>query len=193
MTVEIWLPVVDFEDFYSVSNLGRVKSNNRITETRNRWGAIKRTFQGKLLKAHMPKNNYPQVTLCVNGRHFQRTVHSIVANAFLGCKGKAIVCHKDDDRKNSQLSNLYHGNFSTNAHDAKRNGKAAVGENHHASRLKEAEVITIRALAGTATYAKISERFGVTKSCVGVIIRRVLWKNISELAVSERRRAMGDA
>ena len=54
---EIWVPIPGWETLYSVSNLGRVKSENRvITRHANRGGSIRSrvssdvSYQGRILK-----------------------------------------------------------------------------------------------------------------------------------------------
>ena len=46
--IEIWKPIQDFEGFYEVSNIGRVKNVRR----------------NKMLVAGKDKDGYPQVLLC---------------------------------------------------------------------------------------------------------------------------------
>lgn len=51
-------------------------------------------------------------------------VHILVAEAFLGprpAKPKHLVCHRDDDKLNNRLANLYWGTHADNARDAARN------------------------------------------------------------------------
>lgn len=63
----IWRPVVGYEDYYAVSNDGRVKSK----------------VNGKILK-QVDSNGYKFVNLCVNGRKKSTAVHRLVCMAFNG-------------------------------------------------------------------------------------------------------------
>lgn len=63
---EIWLPVVGYEGFYEVSNLGRVKSVDRIVWNKANKSSSK--IKGTLLKPDTKSKLYAQVHLCVNGK-----------------------------------------------------------------------------------------------------------------------------
>lgn len=100
---EIFQLVVGFPD-YMVSNYGRVYSH---------------TSQ-KYLRPGIASTGYPTVCL---GRGNSRTVHSLVAEAFLGpCPEGYEVRHKNGDRKNPRLVNLEYGTRGENIKDAVRHG-----------------------------------------------------------------------
>lgn len=70
---EIWKPVYGFESLYHISNLGRVKS-------------VKTTVKGaknKLVKPHIKPPGYLAVGLCKNNIRHGRTIHRLVADAFI--------------------------------------------------------------------------------------------------------------
>jgi len=94
MSVEIWKPVVGYEGLYEVSSMGRVKSLKRNT-------AIDR-----ILKPHNTKK-YFQVCLCKNGIIAYKTVHRLVAEAFIpNPDNLPEVNHKDENKLNNEISNL---------------------------------------------------------------------------------------
>lgn len=104
---EKWRPVVGFENSYKISTSGRVKSYAR--------GA-----RGRVLSPGIASNGYPTVAL---GRGNTRTLHSMVAAAFIGpCPKGQEVRHRDGNRKNSALRNLHYGTRSDNIRDAVRHG-----------------------------------------------------------------------
>ena len=111
---ERWLPVVGFEGFYEVSDLGRVRSLPR-------W----RVPQARILKPIHFNNNraYHCVTLCVHGREHRRQVHVLVALAFLGPKPEGMeVRHLDGNPHNCSAGNLTWGTRSENMRDMVRHG-----------------------------------------------------------------------
>ena len=57
---EIWMPIPDYEGFYEVSNLGRVRSVDR--EVADRSGRV-RIFKGKVRKPVMNRGGYLLVLL----------------------------------------------------------------------------------------------------------------------------------
>ena len=79
MEQEIWKPVVGYEGVYEVSNKGRIKSLERIVNTKNR--KIHKRESIRNLKIH---NGYYYVTLAKNSKYETLAVHRIVAMAFLG-------------------------------------------------------------------------------------------------------------
>lgn len=107
---EEWLDVVGFESLYEVSNLGRVKS---------KWKTIVNAFgvpqkrKPKILKAAFSKKEktpYYKVVLCNKTKRTSKTVHLIVAEAFLGHKSNKNnyihVDHLDGNSLNNRVTNL---------------------------------------------------------------------------------------
>lgn len=104
----MWKPVVGFEGLYEVSDTGEVKSLPRP-----------RT-QGIIL-SKFEDNGRWRVVLYKNGVRHRTYVYKLVAAAFL--VGDGMVCHKDDNPLNDELSNLYYGTKASNTADAIANGK----------------------------------------------------------------------
>ena len=81
---------------YDISSLGRVKSFAKQTE-------------GKILKSSVNSSGYECVSISVNGKMVSRTVHSLVAQAFLGHAPNgwnSVVDHIDGNRLNNKSENL---------------------------------------------------------------------------------------
>lgn len=101
--MEIWKDVVGFEGCYKVSNLGQVKSLERLVL--NNGGLQRR--QEKILKAHKDVRGYLSVVLCKDGKTFPRTIHRLVAEAFIpNPENKPIVDHLDTNPANNRVDNL---------------------------------------------------------------------------------------
>lgn len=89
---EIWKPVVGFENYYEVSNLGNIRS-----------------LRSGDLRVLVPcqYNGYLQCVLCGDGYKKTCSVHRIVAEAFCekpyGCD---CVNHKDENKHNNYSGNL---------------------------------------------------------------------------------------
>lgn len=96
--IEIWRPVINYEELYYVSSLGRIKSLN------NKYG------EERILNPS--KNNrggYYVINLCKNGSQKTRTVHQLVAESFLGhipCAFKLVINHKNFIKTDNRVSNL---------------------------------------------------------------------------------------
>lgn len=96
MSNEEWRGVPHFPS-YEISSLGRVR---RGIGKRN-WPA------GKILKASNNSRGYLSVCLRDEGKSYPRTIHSLVAEAFLGpCPAGHCVHHKDGNGLNNSKENL---------------------------------------------------------------------------------------
>ena len=95
---EVWKPIEGYE--YMVSNLGRVKSLERI-DCHNQHR------KEKILKPYKNTNGYLQVCLCKDGKRKKYLVHMLVVNAFLpNINNLEDINHKDENKTNNRLSNL---------------------------------------------------------------------------------------
>ena len=105
--MEIWKDVIDYEEFYAVSNLGRFKIKERIVSKgkRGQRRAKERIVLGT--KNGIEGNDYLYVTLTKNGKEKQKRLHIIVALHFVeNPENKPYVNHKDGIRFNNEASNL---------------------------------------------------------------------------------------
>lgn len=97
---EIWKDIEGYDGVYQVSNLGRVKSNNRRV-----YNYIK---PGRILKPHSKPNGYLHVALCAGNRHEKHAyIHRLVAKTFIpNPNNLPQINHKDFNKKNNVPSNL---------------------------------------------------------------------------------------
>ena len=102
---EIWKPVKDFEGYYEVSNLGRVRSIDRVVvdTVRN----CERLLKGKVLIQKDNGNGYKNVMFCKEHKLYNKYVHRLVAEIFLpNPDNLPQVNHKDEDKSNNRVDNL---------------------------------------------------------------------------------------
>lgn len=101
---EDWRDVIDYENLYAVSNMGRVARLSRITV-----GSDGKTypFRCRLLSPNRGSLGYMVVGLHKDRTTIFKKVHTIVVESFLGKipKDKEID-HIDGDKSNNALSNL---------------------------------------------------------------------------------------
>lgn len=108
--MEIWKPVKGFEGLYEVSNLGRVKSLDRIVSRTSRPQTIKtRILKPCIQKLNLDFTIYQR--LYVNLRKDKKTkigkIHRLVAEAFIENPfKKPQVNHKDFNTFNNSADNL---------------------------------------------------------------------------------------
>lgn len=103
MRKEIWKDIIGYEGFYQASNLGRIRSLDRVSNYRNNGTAIKK---GKILKTYLVRG-YIGCRLMVNGQPKNKLVHRLVWEAFNGTIPEGYeINHIDENPINNLLSNL---------------------------------------------------------------------------------------
>lgn len=140
--LEIWKDIKGLEGKYQVSNLGRVRSVDRMTA-----GGFKK---GKILRPNYTKDGYTQNNL---GGTTKR-VHRLVAEAFLdNPENKPTVNHIDGNKNNNRVDNLEYSTLKEQMHHAYQKGlKKRVLTNR---KLKKEDVEFIK-----ANYKKHSTEYG---------------------------------
>jgi hypothetical protein len=89
---EKWRPIEGFPS-YEVSNFGHVKSFKR--------------GKAKILKPRATKTGYLRVLLCNNGKEYDKYIHRLVLEAFVGKpSGKMEANHKNGKKTDNRLENL---------------------------------------------------------------------------------------
>ncbi len=100
---EIWKDVVEYEGLYQVSNLGNVRSLDRVEQCNGTFRQRKGTYMSK----KSDKNGYLTVGLRDGFSQKFKKVHRLVAEAFIeNPKGLPQVNHKDEDKTNNSSDNL---------------------------------------------------------------------------------------
>ena len=101
MNQEVFKPIPGYEGIYEVSNLGNVKSLERIN-------AIGRKQKERILKPRATRGYYG-ISLYKDNKSKSRTIHQLVAEAFLNhkpCGLKLVVNHIDVNKQNNKSDNL---------------------------------------------------------------------------------------
>ena len=102
-TEEQWKVIKDYEGLYQVSNLGRVKSLERITYRKN---GTPLTVKEKILKGFKSKE-YRVVELSKDGETNTEFIHKLVAQSFIPNPNNFdVVHHKDHNPLNNSAENL---------------------------------------------------------------------------------------
>ncbi len=100
---EIWKDIPEYENWYQVSNLGRVRSLNRLIKYRQ---GFELEHKSKILKLTKTKTGYYQVSLCKNSREWKVNIHTLVSITFLGLSKNTRITHIDGNRLNNVFLNL---------------------------------------------------------------------------------------
>jgi len=100
--MEEFRDVIGYEGHYKISNLGNVKSLERLS-------LIGRQLKEKILKNVVDGKGYLRVSLSLEGESKTRKIHQLVAESFLNhkpCGYKLVVNHIDFDKSNNNVNNL---------------------------------------------------------------------------------------
>lgn len=182
--VERWKDIVGFVGIYQVSDLGRVRSLDRVA-TR---GKVKQPLRGKILSTKVSCNRkqpYLTVVLCRNGRESTAYVHRLVARAFIPnpCRLRE-VNHKDTDKLNCKVGNLEWSSSSDNKKHAVANG---VKFNPHPRRgvqltfakMNPRRVRKARQLcANGGKQRAVAKQFDISQASLSDILLRKTWAHV---------------
>ncbi len=121
MEGEVWKDVEDLDGAYSVSNLGRVRSNKRKCRAwiTKRGKESIRTVEARICKQHIVMF-YFKVQLSYPDKKKHVNVHRLVAEAFISNPNNyPAINHKDENKLNNKVENLefcsyaYNNNYGT--------------------------------------------------------------------------------
>lgn len=168
---ENWKPVKDYEGIYEVSDTGLVRSLDRVD-------SLKRFKRGVLKSPYDNGRGYLCVNLKAKGKQAQKTVHRLVAQAFIpNPDNLPEVNHIDGNKKNNHVSNLEWCTVSENKKHAFKKGlnKQRKGLDNPQHTLSKEAVIFIRDNAKpydkNYSYAELARKFNVSEPT----IKRVAW------------------
>jgi hypothetical protein len=157
--------IVKIEGFdgYYVSKTGNVYSSK-----------VCRGIHGvRILKPSTGKRLYPRVGLCRGGIVYHKWIHNIVAETFIPNPDRLpCVLHRNDNRLDNNVENLYWGTKSDNLFDAYRNGKRRPCRITRWGRppLNLLEIADIRLMClNRVRHETIARKYGICKGYVSQI------------------------
>lgn len=163
---ETWLPVNGYEDYYLVSNYGNVKSlrKNRFVGWTNK--SIGYRFVG---------------LVDGEGKTTIRTIHSLVAEAFIGARPDGLeVAHLDGVRDNNVAENLMYATRLENARHTWLHGTHIMGSASYTTKLSEDDVAKIRRsiFDGEYTQRELAMIFDVSPQTINSIHKCRSWGHV---------------
>lgn len=175
---EEWRAVVGWEGLYEVSDLGRVRSVDRILFTPSPpRGPYFRKYKGKVLKQNVGTDGRYHVVLSCRDRRETPVVSRLVCLAFHGEPGeKKDAAHNDGNRLNNRAGNLRWATRKENMADTLAHGTRNRGERHGLAKLTAENVREIR--ASGETLGVLGARFGVSFQTISDIRCRNSWRHI---------------
>lgn len=116
---EIWKDIKGYENLYMVSNLGQVKSLDRIVEYIRYGKPIQKTIKGKILKPIINVDGYCKVSIYKNKKIRIISIHRLVYDAFNGNLSNALqIDHIDRNKLNNCADNLRQISQRENIHNS---------------------------------------------------------------------------
>lgn len=187
MAEEIWKSIPEYP-YHEASNLGRIRSKERIVPRLGRGGVINdMLIKSRIMMLHPLQGKTARkptaITLRLkhkSGKWKTNYVHQVILFAFVGHKPEAMECrHLDGNPFNNRLDNLKWGTPKENRADAIRHGThcnpaVRCGEDNARSKLTNKQIIEIvyspwgRRGIGSA----LAKRFGVGNSAIYEVRRR---------------------
>jgi hypothetical protein len=178
--IEIWRPIKGYEGLYSISNFGRVKSEDRIIKRNNRFETCNNFLKGRILRPGIKSNGYLFVGLSKDNFKKYRMVHTLVVEAFIGDRPHGMdVSHEDNNKANNHISNLCYKTHHENVLDRAKHVVERQGETVPTAVLSELQVINIRAASESGiTNKALSEKYGICIGQIRKIVKRKQWRHI---------------
>lgn len=107
---EIWKDIPNLAGLYQASDMGNIRSLDRVIPNKANKSGLQRT-KGKMLSSCVNANGYCVVSI----RHKTNYVHRLVCEAFLGeIPAGMTVNHKDGNKENNTFDNLEIVTYSQN-------------------------------------------------------------------------------
>jgi hypothetical protein len=169
--IEIWKSVVNYKGYFEISNLGNVRSLERIIFRSN--GTTQR-FKSKMLSVSISSNGYKSVTLCKNGISRMYNIHSLLMLSFFDenyIKNKKVVNHIDGNKLNNDFNNLEIVTSSDNNYHAIYN-KLRDARKRKNTKLSYEQIKEIQDLFDSGNYGflkDLSKKYNVSISYLSLI------------------------
>jgi hypothetical protein len=178
---EEWRPVPGFEGLYEVSNLGRVRSLDRVTvQTHFATGRPMAVHRRGVLLRPGWFEGYAYVGFYRQGaKPTKRPVHQVVAEVFIGARpADRVTRHLDGDSTRNHANNLAYGTVQDNSDDMVAHDGQAKGERVATAKLSAREIKEIRDARGTVRQVDISAQYGIGQSQVSAIQLGKSWRHV---------------
>jgi hypothetical protein len=169
---EIWKPVIGYESYYMVSDLGNIKSLDRIDR-------FNRKYNGRTLKQKKTRYGYSEVDLSISGKSKTVKIHRLVAELFIpNSENKSQVNHKNGIKTDNRAANLEWCTPKENVNHGIETGLIKrKGEENPCSKLTRREVQEIRQKYSSGNYSQraLAKEYSVNQRVIWDIVNNKKW------------------
>jgi hypothetical protein len=177
---ELWKSVAGYEGFYEISNMGNIRSVDRVVMNRG----SKKRLKGRMLKPNVNANGYKYVVLCRDGVTADHRIHRVVAEAFIeNPLEKRCVNHKNGVKTDNRVENLeWVTSYENNVHALADGLRIPTrGVRHARAKLTEEQVYEIRRRCDAGERkVDIAADYGLKPVSISPIATRRNWKHLPE-------------
>lgn len=163
--MEVWKDVVGFEQYYEVSNMGNVRSKERIQAfpfDETKIGIVK----SKMMKQTPNSRGYYRVSLSDRKKTKQFFVHRLVAQAFVeNPQNLPVVNHLDFDYTNNRAENLEWTTNKGNMEYSAKRGRFIHTEEWSMKIKKTLDMVMGKSVIGINIKTGESIRFNALNDC----------------------------
>lgn len=179
---EEFKPIPDYEGLYSISSVGRVRSERRLKWNGQGYVQLHETIPYHYLdKSHKKHPGYYSVSIWKNNHRERFLIHRLVMIVFNGGSPNETVNHKDGIKIHNFPSNLEWSSFLENNRHAFRNGlmNPVKGADNYWAKLTEKKVKEIRILLSQGvSQRKIANIYGISRGPIQRIAENNGWKHV---------------
>lgn len=178
---EIWKDIKDYEGIYQISNLGRLRSLDRMLSIKRYGKFYYKKRKGKMMCPSLNTNKYYHVKLMNGDNKKIYSLHRLVALHFLpNPNNYEIVNHIDSNKQNNKLDNLEWCTKNDNRlHARKIFNDTVYGESCNLSKLTEKQVKEIRANGRmNMSNRQIGNLYNVSHETIRCVLNGKSWKHI---------------
>lgn len=176
---ERWHYVEGYEGRYSVSNMGRVKSLERLSAPRSDNGARCRIRERILSQSTV--GGSPRVSLTLDGVSKELYVARLVALAWVPGRSEVsrVVIHKNRDREDCRAANLVWCSYRAAFDRSNADREWPRGEDVPGHVLEESDIPAICAARDAgARISEIARDYDVSPHCIRQVLSRGSWSHI---------------